>query len=72
MVKIPLPTKYPEIPDTGDIPLVADMSSCIISEPIVPEARTPSVEQTGAAHPRRIRQPPARPGSPNLETKWGR
>ena len=27
-------TKYPEIPDTGDIPLVADMSSCIISEPI--------------------------------------
>ncbi len=26
-------TKYPEIPDTGDIPLVADMSSCIISEP---------------------------------------
>jgi phosphoserine aminotransferase len=27
-------TKYSEIPDTGDIPLVADMSSCIISEPI--------------------------------------
>lgn len=27
-------TKYAEIPDTGDIPLVADMSSCIISEPI--------------------------------------
>ena len=27
-------TKYPEIPDTGDIPLVADMSSCILSEPV--------------------------------------
>lgn len=27
-------TKYPEIPDTGTIPLVADMSSCIISEPV--------------------------------------
>ncbi len=27
-------TKFHEIPDTGDIPLVADMSSCIISEPI--------------------------------------
>ncbi len=27
-------TKYPEIPDTGDIPLVADMSSCICSEPV--------------------------------------
>ena len=27
-------TKFPEIPDTGDIPLVADMSSCIISEPV--------------------------------------
>ncbi len=27
-------TKYPYIPDTGDIPLVADMSSCIISEPV--------------------------------------
>ncbi len=27
-------TKYPEVPDTGDIPLVADMSSCIISEPV--------------------------------------
>lgn len=27
-------TKYPEIPDTGDIPLVADLSSCIISEPV--------------------------------------
>ena len=27
-------TKYAEIPDTGDIPLVADMSSCIISEPV--------------------------------------
>ncbi len=26
-------TKFPEIPDTGAIPLVADMSSCIISEP---------------------------------------
>lgn len=26
-------TKYPYIPDTGDIPLVADMSSCILSEP---------------------------------------
>jgi len=26
-------TKFPEIPDTGDIPLVADMSSCILSEP---------------------------------------
>ena len=26
-------TKYPEIPDTGDIPLVADLSSCILSEP---------------------------------------
>ncbi len=25
-------TKFPEIPDTGDIPLVADMSSCILSE----------------------------------------
>ena len=27
-------TKYPEIPDTGDIPLVADMSSSILSEPV--------------------------------------
>lgn len=27
-------TKYPYIPETGDIPLVADMSSCIISEPV--------------------------------------
>lgn len=26
-------TKFDYIPDTGDIPLVADMSSCIISEP---------------------------------------
>ena len=27
-------TKYPEVPDTGDVVLVADMSSCIISEPV--------------------------------------
>ena len=27
-------TKYSYIPETGDIPLVADMSSCIISEPV--------------------------------------
>ena len=27
-------TKYPEIPDTGDIPLVADISSSFLSEPI--------------------------------------
>ena len=27
-------THYDYIPDTGDIPLVADMSSCILSEPI--------------------------------------
>ena len=27
-------TKYPAVPDTGDIPLVADMSSCILSEPV--------------------------------------
>jgi phosphoserine aminotransferase len=27
-------TKYGYIPDTGDIPLVADMSSCILSEPV--------------------------------------
>lgn len=27
-------SKFPEIPDTGDIPLVADLSSCILSEPI--------------------------------------
>ena len=27
-------TKYAAIPDTGDIPLVADMSSCILSEPV--------------------------------------
>ena len=26
-------TKFPYIPDTGDIPLIADMSSCILSEP---------------------------------------
>lgn len=26
-------TKYNYIPDTGDVPLVADMSSCILSEP---------------------------------------
>lgn len=26
-------TKYEKIPDTGDIPLVADLSSCILSEP---------------------------------------
>jgi len=26
-------TKFPYIPETGDIPLVADMSSCILSEP---------------------------------------
>ena len=26
-------TKFPYIPDTGDIPLVADFSSCILSEP---------------------------------------
>ena len=26
-------TKYPEVPDVEDMPLVADMSSCIISEP---------------------------------------
>ena len=26
-------TKFPYIPDTGNIPLVADMSSCILSEP---------------------------------------
>ncbi|MBR2023782.1 MAG: 3-phosphoserine/phosphohydroxythreonine transaminase [Clostridia bacterium] len=26
-------TKFPYIPDTGDIPLVADMSSCVLSEP---------------------------------------
>ncbi len=26
-------TKWAEIPDTGDIPLVADLSSCILSEP---------------------------------------
>ena len=26
-------TKFPYIPDTGDVPLVADMSSCILSEP---------------------------------------
>ena len=26
-------TKYAELPDTGNIPLVADMSSCILSEP---------------------------------------
>ena len=27
-------TKFPYVPDTGKIPLVADMSSCILSEPI--------------------------------------
>jgi len=27
-------TKYSYIPDTGDVPLVADMSSCIMSEPV--------------------------------------
>ena len=27
-------TKFDYIPDTGDVPLVADMSSCIISEPV--------------------------------------
>ena len=27
-------TKYKEYPDTGDIPLVCDMSSCFLSEPI--------------------------------------
>ena len=27
-------TKFAEIPDTGEIPLVADLSSCILSEPI--------------------------------------
>ena len=27
-------TKYHYVPDTGDIPLVADMSSCILSEPV--------------------------------------
>ena len=27
-------TKYPYIPEIGDVPLVADMSSCIISEPV--------------------------------------
>ena len=27
-------TKFPDVPDTGDIPLVADMSSCILSEPV--------------------------------------
>ena len=27
-------TKYNTIPDTGDVPLVADVSSCILSEPI--------------------------------------
>ena len=27
-------TRFPRIPDTGDVPLVADLSSCILSEPI--------------------------------------
>ncbi len=27
-------TKYPTVPDTGEIPLVADLSSCILSEPV--------------------------------------
>ncbi|HIV87205.1 MAG TPA: 3-phosphoserine/phosphohydroxythreonine transaminase [Candidatus Pygmaiobacter gallistercoris] len=26
-------TRYPTLPDTGDVPLVADMSSCILSRP---------------------------------------
>jgi phosphoserine aminotransferase len=28
------PTEYGYVPDCGDVPLVADMSSCIISEPV--------------------------------------
>ncbi len=27
-------TKYNELPDTGDVPIVTDMSSCILSEPV--------------------------------------
>src|SRR5574344_1089406 len=27
-------TRFSELPDTGNVPLVADMSSCILSEPI--------------------------------------
>ena len=27
-------TKWPEIPDTGNVPLVSDISSCILSEPL--------------------------------------
>jgi len=27
-------SKFPQIPDTGNVPLVADLSSCILSEPI--------------------------------------
>ncbi len=27
-------TRFPEIPDTGKVPLVADLSSCIMSEPL--------------------------------------
>lgn len=27
-------TKFKELPDTGDVPLVADLSSCILSEPV--------------------------------------
>ncbi len=27
-------TKYNELPDTGDVPLIADISSCILSEPV--------------------------------------
>ncbi|WRS26586.1 3-phosphoserine/phosphohydroxythreonine transaminase [Oscillospiraceae bacterium MB08-C2-2] len=27
-------SRYAEVPDTGDVPLVADMSSCILSEPV--------------------------------------
>jgi phosphoserine aminotransferase len=27
-------TKWAELPDTGDVPLVADLSSCILSEPV--------------------------------------
>lgn len=27
-------TKFPELPETGNVPLVADLSSCILSEPI--------------------------------------
>ena len=27
-------TRYPKLPETGDVPLVADLSSCILSEPV--------------------------------------